>query len=61
MGLLDILFGKAPKIFDDKGEVKHNHPKKKWDDWNKKYASSPEFNWKNHTGTKAGDNKKSSL
>lgn len=52
--ILDFLFGKSPKIFDSKGNVYHDHPKKKWDDWNQRYQQGAEYNWRNHTGSKAG-------
>ena len=55
--ILDFLFGKSAKIFDKDGNVSHNHPNKKWDDWQKQYTSNPEYNWKNHTGTKAKNHK----
>jgi len=50
----DILFGKNPDIFDDKGNVVHKHPKKKWDAWQNKFKTDPQYNWRNHTGTAAG-------
>jgi hypothetical protein len=50
----EFLIGKDPDIFDDKGNVLHNHPKRKWDDWQNKYIKSNEYNWRKHTGTKAG-------
>ena len=52
--VLNFLFGKEPDIFDDKGHVVHKHPKKKWDDWNNRLKTNPEYNWRNHTGTLAG-------
>ena len=55
--ILDFLFGKSPKIFNKDNEVEHKHPTNKWEDWNKKYYSNPEYNWKNHTGTKATSKK----
>jgi hypothetical protein len=56
--LLNFLFGKSPDIFAEDGTVRHKLPKQKWESWKKRYLSSPEYNWKNHTGTKAGSNKK---
>lgn len=57
MGILksvaNFLFGKDPEIFDDNGQVIHRLPKKKWDDWQNKYVKSNEYNWRDHTGTKA--------
>lgn len=61
MGLLksvgDFLFGKDPDIFDDKGNVVHKLPKKKWDMWNDRMKTSPDYNWRNHSGTSAGSRK----
>lgn len=54
MSILDFLFGKSPKIFDKDGNVRHEHPKSKWDAWNNRYQMGAEYNWRNHTGTKAG-------
>lgn len=56
--LLKFLFGSPPDIFDEKGQVRHKLPKSKWEAWQKRYTSSPEYNWKNHTGTKAGSSPK---
>lgn len=52
--IIGFLFGKAPKIFDPDGTVRHDLPQTRWDAWESRYASSPEMNWRNHTGTKAG-------
>jgi hypothetical protein len=58
MGVLkavgDFLFGKPADIFDEKGNVIHKHPKKKWDAWQNKFKTDPSYNWRNHTGTLAG-------
>jgi hypothetical protein len=58
MGILkkvaDFLLGKDPDIFDDKGNVLHRLPKRKWDDWQARYIKSPDYNWREHTGSKAG-------
>ena len=51
--ILDFLFGKGPKIFDKDGRVRHNLPKEKWESWNNRYHHGSEYNWRNHTGTKA--------
>ncbi len=51
--ILDFLFGKSPKIFDEKGRVHHELPKEKWDLWNARYQQGAEYNWRNHTGMKA--------
>lgn len=56
MGLLSaiggILFGRSPKIFDKEGNVRHQFPKKKWEDWQARYTQSSEYNWRNHSGKK---------
>lgn len=49
-----FLFGKDPDIFDDKGNVLHKLPKRKWDDWNNRIIKGSEYNWREHTGNKAG-------
>lgn len=54
MGILSFLFGKEPGIFDDKGQVVHKFPKKKWDAWINRMKTDPHYNWRNHTGTLAG-------
>jgi hypothetical protein len=58
MGVLksvgNFLFGKDPDIFDDQGNVVHKLPKKKWDLWADRMKTSPDYNWRNHTGTSAG-------
>lgn len=51
---LSFLFGKPTDIFSEDGSVRHKFPKKKWEAWQNRYTSTPEYNWKNHTGTKAG-------
>lgn len=50
--VLDFLFGKDPDIFDDQGNVCHKLPNKTWEDWQNKAKSNPQYNWRNHTGTK---------
>jgi hypothetical protein len=54
MGMLstigDFLFGKAPEIFDNKGEVCHKLTKRTWDAWNNRIKMNPEYNWRNHVG-----------
>ncbi|MCB0365581.1 MAG: hypothetical protein H6624_04110 [Bdellovibrionaceae bacterium] len=57
--LLDFLFGKNNDIFDENGQVRHNLPQNKWDAWQQRYQSSPEYNWKNHSGMKAKEKKSS--
>lgn len=53
MKLLEFLFGKTPDIFDKEGQVSHRLPKEKWEAWQRRYTSNPEYNWRNHAGTKA--------
>lgn len=52
----DFLFGKDPDIFDENGRVLHKHPKKKWEAWQNRTKTDPQYNWRNHTGTRAGRN-----
>jgi len=58
MGILkkvgEFLLGKDPDIFDDKGRVIHRFPKRKWEDWQNRYIKSKDYNWREHTGAKAG-------
>lgn len=58
MGILkaigDFLFGKAPDIFDAKGKVRHKLPEKKWQDWDARIRTSPEYDWQQHTGQNLG-------
>ncbi|MCB0391520.1 MAG: hypothetical protein KDD58_09520 [Bdellovibrionales bacterium] len=56
--LLHFIGGKPADIFAEDGTVRHKLPKQKWEAWQKRYTSSPEYNWKNHTGTKAGSSSK---
>lgn len=63
MGLLKnigrFLFGKDAEIFDEEGNVLHKLPKKKWEAWHNRTKLDPQYNWRNHTGIKAGaQNKK---
>ena len=53
--VLDFLFGKDPDIFDENGNVLHKHPRKKWEAWQNRLKLNPEYNWRHHTGTLAGD------
>lgn len=57
MGMLsnigDFLFGKAPEIFDNKGEVSHKLTKRTWDAWNNRIKMNPEYNWRNHIGIRS--------
>ncbi|MGZ3691060.1 MAG: hypothetical protein ACXVAX_06140 [Pseudobdellovibrio sp.] len=50
----DFMLGKDADIFDDKGRVLHKLPKKKWDDWNNRIVKGADYNWRTHTGSKAG-------
>ena len=52
--LSDFIGGKDPEIFDDKGQIAHKLPKKKWDDWNNRLVQSSEYNWREHKGSQAG-------
>ncbi len=54
MGLLKsiatFLIGKEPDIFDEKGNVAHKLPKKKWEAWHNRTKVDPQYNWRNHMG-----------
>ncbi|MBC7419298.1 MAG: hypothetical protein H7328_01100 [Bdellovibrio sp.] len=50
----DFLLGKDPDIFDDKGNVLHKLPKRKWDEWNDRIIKGAEYNWREHVGQQAG-------
>lgn len=50
----DFLFGKDPKIFDEKGKVRHQLPEKKWQAWDQRIRANPDYNWHEHTGEKRG-------
>lgn len=53
--VLDFLFGKDPDIFDERGNVLHKHPKKKWDAWHNRIKLDANYNWRHHTGTQTSD------
>lgn len=57
MGLLkaigDFLFGKNPDIFDKNGNIVHRHSKRTWEAWNNRLKMDPNYNWRNHTGTRS--------
>lgn len=55
--LLDFLFGKAPQIFDKDGSIRHELPKSYWDTWKNRFQANDEYNWRNHTGIKGGQNR----
>ena len=55
--ILDFLFGKSPKIFDKNGKVRHELKKEQWANWDNRYQQGSEYNWRNHTGTKANIDK----
>ena len=55
--VIEFLFGKPPQIFDEDGQVRHQLPKEKWEAWHNRYTKNPEFNWRQHTGLKAKENK----
>jgi len=59
MGVLksvgDFLFGKSPDIFDNSGNIVHKLSKRTWDAWNNRIKMDPDYNWRNHRGTRAGN------
>lgn len=48
--VLDFIFGKAPDIFDAKGDVVHKLPPERWQQWNERFKKN-EFDWRKHKGT----------
>lgn len=46
--ILDFLFGKDAKIFDETGRVRHNFPDKKWNDWNDRFRGNSAYDWRHH-------------
>ena len=54
MGILNFLFGKGPGIFNNKGRIQHDLKNNVWESWDDRYQNGPEYNWKNHSGMKAG-------
>ncbi len=48
--VLEFLGGKNPKIFNKKGEVQHDLGDEKWQAWDQKNRTNPEYNWRQHTG-----------
>lgn len=46
--LLDILFGKAPKIFNKKGNVQHDLGKQKWSGWSDRFTKDPNYDYTKH-------------
>ncbi|WP_413584119.1 hypothetical protein [Bdellovibrio sp. HCB274] len=57
--VLEFLTGKDPDIFDEKGNVSHKLPKKKWEAWHNRTKTDPTYNWRNHTGITGAPKKKS--
>lgn len=51
MGILSFLFGKAPQIFDAKGNVVHKLPEDRWKAWRDRFEKNPEFDWHKHRGS----------
>jgi len=53
--ILTFIGGKKADIFDEKGEVRHNLPNEKWEDWNNRYKDPKTANWRTHKGTQSKD------
>lgn len=51
-GLLNVLFGKDPDIFDSAGRVRHKFPDSKWKAWDARIREGKEYDWKKHSGRK---------
>jgi len=49
--LLQFLFGKAPDIFDKKGNVVHKLPEDRWIAWSNRFEKNPDYDWRKHHGT----------
>lgn len=49
--ILDFFFGKAPKIFDSKGNVVHKLSDERWKSWRARFDKNPELDWHQHKGT----------
>lgn len=56
--IVDFIGGKEPDIFDEKGNVSHKLPKKKWDAWQNRIKADPQYNWRNHSGVTGTQRKK---
>ncbi len=56
--VLGFLFGKDPQIFDERGNVRHNFPEKKWTDWDQRIRQNPDYDWRKHTGSELGQKSK---
>lgn len=58
--VLDFLFGKDPDIFNKAGKVQHKLPRSRWEAWEGRFKSNPNYNWRLHIGTYSGGNPNSS-
>jgi hypothetical protein len=45
-----FFFGKDPDIFDEKGKVRHQFPRTKWQAWQNRFKDNPDYDWHRHTG-----------
>ena len=57
MGILKFLFGKQTNIFDEKGNVHHDLGPEKWNRWNNRLKSNPDYDWRAHKGTQTKGSK----
>ena len=48
--ILEFMGGKNPKIFNRKGQVEHDLGNERWSEWDAKIRTSPDYDWKRHTG-----------
>jgi len=46
--ILDFLFGKDAKVFDETGRVRHHFPDKKWNEWNDRFRANSAYDWRQH-------------
>jgi len=56
--VIDFLFGKEPQIFDSRGNVIHQLPKKKWDEWQDRFRKDENYNFRKHSATESAQTNK---
>jgi hypothetical protein len=44
-----FFVGFPPSIIFENGEIRHELPKKQWDQWKARFET-PEYDWRNHSG-----------
>lgn len=43
-----FIIGKDPDIFDERGNVLHKFTDDKWNAWNNRLKTNPDYDWTNH-------------